>query len=152
MARPLKGGRTVFSTMVLPKLDVCLYVCVVCAQLCPILCDLMDCVVHQAPLSMEFSRQGYWSGLSFPTLGDLPNPGTEPCFPAFAGGLFTTELPGKPLTFYTSAIIQVTELIQSHNYVCSSGTPYWSTRVSHVAQMERTCLQCERPRFDPWVG
>ena len=74
MARPLKGGRTVFSTMVLPKLDVCLYVCVVCAQLCPILCDLMDCVVHQAPLSMEFSRQGYWSGLSFPTLGDLPNP------------------------------------------------------------------------------
>ena len=35
-------------------------------------------VAHQAPLSMEFSRQEYWSGLLFPTPGDLPNPGTEP--------------------------------------------------------------------------
>ena len=35
-------------------------------------------VARQAPLSMEFSRQEYWSGLSFPTPGDLPNPETEP--------------------------------------------------------------------------
>ena len=35
-------------------------------------------VAHQAPLSMEFSRQEYWSGLSFPTAGDLPHPGIEP--------------------------------------------------------------------------
>ena len=35
-------------------------------------------VAHQAPLSMEFSKQEYWSRLPFPTLGDLPNPGTEP--------------------------------------------------------------------------
>ena len=35
-------------------------------------------VAHQAPLSMEFSRQEYWSGLSFPSSGDLPNPGIEP--------------------------------------------------------------------------
>ena len=63
--------------MVLPKLCVCVCVCVcVCGVLScvPTLCDPMDCVVHQAPLSMEFSRQGYWSGLSFPTPGDLPNP------------------------------------------------------------------------------
>ena len=37
------------------------------AQSCPTLCDPMDCVAHQAPLSMEFSRQEYWSGLSFPS-------------------------------------------------------------------------------------
>ena len=35
-------------------------------------------VVYQAPLSMEFSRQEYWSGLPFPSPGDLPNPGIEP--------------------------------------------------------------------------
>ena len=39
-------------------------------------------------LSMGFSRQEYWSGLPFPSPGDLPNPGTEPESPAFAGGLY----------------------------------------------------------------
>ena len=38
-------------------------------------------VAHQAPLSMGFSRQGYWSGLLFPSVGDLPDPGTEPGYP-----------------------------------------------------------------------
>ena len=49
----------------------------------------------QVPLSMEFSRQEYWNGLSFPTPGDLPDPGIEPRSPALAGGYFTTEPPGK---------------------------------------------------------
>ena len=49
------------------------------------------------PLSMEFSRQEYWSGLPFPALGDLPNPGIQPVSPVLAGGFFTTEPPGKPL-------------------------------------------------------
>ena len=53
-------------------------------------------LVHQAPLSMEFPRQEYWSRLPFPTLGDLPNPGLEPTSPALAGGFFTTVQPGKP--------------------------------------------------------
>ena len=53
-------------------------------------------VAHQAPLSMEFSKQEYWSGLPFPFPGDLPNPGIEPMSPALAGGFFTTELPEKP--------------------------------------------------------
>ena len=44
---------------------------------------------------MEFSRQEYWSELSFPPLGDLPNPGIELASPALAGGFFTTEPPGK---------------------------------------------------------
>ena len=45
-------------------------------QLCPTLCNPMDCS-HQAPLSMGFSRQEYWSGLSCPPPGDLPDSGTE---------------------------------------------------------------------------
>ena len=51
----------------------------------------------QAPLSMGFSRQEYWSGSPFPTPGDLPNPGIEPVSPALAGRFFTTEAPGKPI-------------------------------------------------------
>ena len=43
---------------------------------------------HQAPLSMGFPRKGYWSGLTFPTLGDLPDPGIEPMLPALAGVLY----------------------------------------------------------------
>ena len=57
-------------------------------------------VVRQAPLSMEFSRQEYLSGLPFPTQGDPPDPGIElrsPVSPAFADRFFTTVLPGKPL-------------------------------------------------------
>ena len=55
--------------------------------------------LYQAPLSMGFSRQEYWSGLPFPLPGDLPNPGMEPmCLvsAALAGGFFTSEPPGKP--------------------------------------------------------
>ena len=53
-------------------------------------------VACQAPLSMEFSRQEYWSGLPFPPPGDLPDPGIEPkspVAPALAGGFFTTGPP-----------------------------------------------------------
>ena len=46
-------------------------------------------VAKQAPLSMRFSRQEYWSGLSSPPPGDLPNPGIEPASSALAGGFFT---------------------------------------------------------------
>ena len=53
--------------------------------------------VHcQVPLSMEFFRQEYWSGLPFPSPGDLPKPGTETASPALAGRLFTTAPPGQP--------------------------------------------------------
>ena len=53
-------------------------------------------VAHQASLSIEFSRQEYWSGLPFPPPRDLPDPGIKPASPALAGKFFTTEPPGKP--------------------------------------------------------
>ena len=52
------------------------------AQSCPTLCDPMDCVAHQAPLSMGFPRQEYWDGLPFPPPGVLSHPGIEPGSPA----------------------------------------------------------------------
>ena len=45
---------------------------------------------------MEFSRQEYWSGLPFPSPGDLPDPGIEPRSPAFEADTLTSEPPGKP--------------------------------------------------------
>ena len=51
-------------------------------------------VAYQAPPSMGFSRQEYWSGLPFPSSGDLPNPGIEPRFPALEADTLTSEPPG----------------------------------------------------------
>jgi len=56
-------------------------------------CDLHVC---QAPLSMEFPRQEYCSGLPFLSSADLPDPGIKPQSPALAGGFSTTQSPGKP--------------------------------------------------------
>ena len=53
-------------------------------------------IAGQAPLSMGFSRQGYWSGSPFPSPGDLPNPGIEPESPPLQVGSFPAELPGNP--------------------------------------------------------
>ena len=53
-------------------------------------------VAHQAPLSMGFPRQEYWSGLPFPSPGDLLDPGIEPRSPTLGGGFFITEPPRKP--------------------------------------------------------
>jgi len=53
---------------------------------------------------MEFSRQEYWSGLPFPSPGDLPDPGIELTFPELTGGFFTTEPPGKP---YSKATVKL---------------------------------------------
>ena len=52
-------------------------------------------VAHQAPLSMEFSRQEYWSGEPSPSPGDLPNPGIEPGAPALQAGSLPSEPPRK---------------------------------------------------------
>ena len=50
-----------------------------------------------APLSMGFSRQGYWGGLPFPSSGDLPKPGIEPRSPALLADSLPTKIRGKPL-------------------------------------------------------
>ena len=67
-------------------------------------CAIIWTVAPQAPLSMGFSRQEYWSGWPFPSPGDIPNPGIKPASltsPALAGGFFTTnttwETPGDSL-------------------------------------------------------
>ena len=55
-------------------------------------------VANQAPLSMGFSRQEYWSELPFPSPGDLPDPGIEPWSPALSTDALPSEPPGKSLS------------------------------------------------------
>ena len=58
-------------------------------------------VAYKAPLSMEFSRQKYWSGLPFPSPRDLPNPGNEPGSPTLQVDALLSEPPGNPLEALT---------------------------------------------------
>ena len=95
-------------------------------------------VACQDSQSMEFSRQEYWSGLPFPSPGNLPDPAMEPMFPALADRFFTTEPPGKSITG-TSRTHSLTYCLTLFRL------PWWLRRSS-------VCLQCCRPRFNPWVG
>ena len=66
------------------------------AQSCPTLFDPIDS--HQAPLSMELSRPEYWSGLLFPSPGDLPKSGTKPRSHTSQANYLPYEQPGKPIS------------------------------------------------------
>ena len=79
------------TTTTIETKDICASV-LSCAQLFVSPCT----VVHQAPLSMEFSRQEQWSGLPFPSPRDLPYPGIKPRSPALQADSLLSEPPGKP--------------------------------------------------------
>ena len=74
-------------------------------------------VAHQAPPSMGFSRQEYWSELPFPSPGDLPDPGIKPRSLAFQADALTSKPPGKSLSLslyiyiHTHTYIYITELL-----------------------------------------
>ena len=74
-------------------------------------------VAHVGPLSMEFPKQKYWSGLPFPSPGDLPDPGIKPVSPALAGGFLTIEPPGKPYCITYGCIKPILDF----HFFCSCG-------------------------------
>ena len=82
-------------------------------------------VAHQAPLSMEFSRQEYWSGLPFPPPGVLPDTGMEPSSPALAGRFFTSVHWGSPeynklhKTIHKFSSVQFSSVAQSCPTLCN---------------------------------
>ena len=101
-------------------------------KLCPTLAMLWT-VARQAPLSIGFSRQGYWSGLPFPSPGDLPNPGIEPWSPALRADSLPTELQGK--TDHQVALFLVSEEL-----------PYRSPQWLHRLESHQCC---RRAPFSP---
>ena len=68
-------------------------------------------VAYQAPSSVGFFRQDYWSGLSFPSPGDLPNSGIKPRSPTLQAGTLPSEVPGKPQSK------EITKITASNQYV-----------------------------------
>ena len=79
-------------------------------------------VAHQAPLSMGFPRQEYWSELPFPLPEDLPNPETEPRSPALQADSLSAELPGRP-----TCVTNHWEIISQCMCIRSTYTPQTQT-------------------------
>ena len=75
LMKTLMGSSKMFQWLWLKVLQSWFCVGGLVAQLCPTLCDPMDCRNPKLPLSMGFSRQEYWSWFPFPSPGDLPDPG-----------------------------------------------------------------------------
>ena len=82
-------------------------------------------VAHQAPLSMGFPRQEYWSGLLFLSPGDLPDPGIQPRSPALQADSLPSEPPEKPVIRY---IICKKLLPFSNRPVCTGGNSVHSAK------------------------
>ena len=105
--------------------------CCLVAKLCLALATSWT-VALQAPLSVGFPRQEYWSGLPFPSPGDLRDPGIKPTSPAWTGGFFTTGPPGKSLH-------STVRLVKPLPCVSTSGTI-----VSANCLQTRSCLESKR--------
>ena len=83
-------------------------------------------VAHQAPPSMGFSRQEYWSGLPFPSPGDLPDPGIKPRSPTLQADALTSEPPGKPTFCNKKGLLLLEKASQiyrsNNNFLCKFHT------------------------------
>ena len=119
-----------------PILNICVCVCV-CAHVCTCMCVFSHfihvwlfvtlwIVAHRFPLSMGFSRQEYWSGLPYPSLGDLPNSGIEPESPE------SPALKAEPFTLSHQGIYHLT-------LEPSSPVPSHSSRLSQSTRLGSLC-------------
>ena len=88
-------------------------------------------VSYQAPPSMGFSRQEYWSGLPFPSPGDLPNPGIKPGSPTLQADALTSEPPEKPLKVTSYHLCH----IMCHNWHLIMFTMFNGLEVSHRSSL-----------------
>ena len=113
------------------------------------LCVTLWTIVRQAPLSVGFLRQESWSGLPFPTPGDLPSPGIKPTSPeppALAGGFFTTEPPGKPI-FYNCCCCSVAQSCPTLCNPMDCSTPGLS--VPHLPKFAQVHVHCISDAIQP---
>ena len=122
-----------------------------------VVCLLLSCVwpgdpmtvAHQFPLSMEFSRQEYWSELPFPSPGDLPNPGIKPRSLTLQADSLPAELQGKPKNTGVGSlsILQGIFLTQESTGVsCIAGGYFtnWAIRVGNVSIISHNCIFAEK--------
>ena len=106
--------------------------------------DPMECN-QQAPLSMGFSRQQYWSGLPFPSAGDLPDPGIEPRSPAWEADDLISEPPGKPQIVMENNVCLIIN-------VCQNIFAEYTVVAMHGLQPTRLPLSMGFSRQEYWSG
>ena len=94
--------------------------------------DRIDC---QASLFMGFPRQEYWSGLPFPSPGDLPEPGIEPGSPVFQADSLSAEPPGKLVTRYILTLISISINRSMHT---SQGFAPWVRKIPWRSKWQLT--------------
>ena len=135
------------------------WACAKSLQWCPTVCNPMYYTAHQAPLSMGFSRQEYWSGLPFLPPGDLPDPGIKlesPTSSALAGRFFTTSATWEAPIWVVSKMIYNRHLINStYSFISFPGgsdseESTCNVGVSEVAQSRLTLcdsMDCSLPGF-----
>ena len=111
------------------QLPACKHVCMLSCSVVSNRADLWT-VARQAPLSMGFSRQEYWSGLPCPLLGDLPDPGIKPASPvspAIAGRFLTAEPLGKPSVAYFSLNYRCFHCFTAGHHAEANLDPLWKS-------------------------
>ena len=110
-------------------------------QSCMTLCDPMNCA-HQAPLSMGFFRQEYWTGLSSLLPGDLPNPGIKPTSPSLQVDAIPSEPPRKPFESLISSISRIRrrKYSISHNLYSSRHINAMNLNDDYCFLEEYSCL------------
>ena len=144
------------SFLVLPLRRIFLLLFYFCKHGCSVASDyLRPYVAHQAPLSMGFSRQEYWSGLPCPPPGNLPYPGIKPLSPALqADSLPLSHWGCRYFAFkYCKYWLLVSERdFKSYHCCCSVAKlcpiihdPLWLS-------WQRIRLWCRAPGFEPWAG
>ena len=122
---------------------------------CPTLCAPWTTwlyVAYQSLLSMEFSRQEYWSGKRFLSLGDLPNPGIEPGSLALQADSLPSELPGK-----TCVLLKLSKGLRTLGcrFIFSGFLPWKWKSLSHVRlcdPMDYTVNRILQARLLEWVA
>ena len=101
--------------------------CCLLINLCPTLCEPMDYIACQAPLSMGFFRQEHWSGLPSPSPEDLPDPGIKPVSPALQVNLLPLSYQGSPEPTKGNYVHMF-----SHSVISDSLWPYGQTASCHA--------------------
>ena len=102
------------------------------AQSCPTLVALWT-VTYQAPLYMGFSRQGYWSGLPFPSPGDLPDPGIKPRSPALQADALPSKPQGKSSIIFNNMIKKIlTRIYKVNTWYIWKNKAYWNIGTSYI--------------------
>ena len=89
-------------------------------------------VAHQAPLTVVFPRQEYWSGLPFPSPRDPSRSGIKSASPTLAGGFFTTELPGKPINHPNSFVFVLQRVCESRVKLFKTVQIYHQICIKHT--------------------